>query len=103
MLVAAADGLEHADLLQVDAGAHAAAAADALVHVAHDGVARAVDLETRLLGVAEAEAVDAVLLGQRLQLAVAVAHAGVALAVVLAEQQVEHVPARHAHLAACAC
>ena len=41
-LVAAADGLEHADLLQVDAGADAAAAQDALVHVADDGVARLV-------------------------------------------------------------
>ena len=54
-LVAAAHGLEHADLLQVDAGAHAAAAADALVHVAHDRVARVVDLGDRRLGVAEAE------------------------------------------------
>jgi hypothetical protein len=43
--------------------------------------------------VAEAEEVDAVLLGQRLQLAVVVADAGVALAVVLGEQQVEDVPA----------
>ena len=47
-LVAAADGLQHADLLQVDAGADAAAAEDALVHVADDGVARAVDLVPRL-------------------------------------------------------
>ena len=43
-LVAAADGLEHADFLQVDAGAHAAAAQDALVHVADDRVARLVHL-----------------------------------------------------------
>ena len=89
--------LEHADLLQVDAGAHAAPAADALVHVAHDRVARGVD-RRRLLGVAEAEEVDAVLLGQGLELAVAVALAGVAVAVVLGEQQVEHVAARQAHL-----
>jgi len=46
--------------------------------------------------------VDAVLLGQRLQLAVAVAHTAVALAVVFAEQQLQHMPARHAHLA-CVC
>ena len=57
----------------------------------------------RLVGMPEAELGDAVLLGQRLQLAVAVAHAAVALAVVLAEQQLEHVAARQAHLAACAC
>ena len=67
------DGLEDADLLQVDAGAHAAPAADALVHVAHDRVARGVDLGHRGVGVAEAELGDAVLLGQGLQLAVAVA------------------------------
>jgi len=35
-LVAAVDGFEDADLLQVDAGAHAAPAADAFVHIAHD-------------------------------------------------------------------
>ena len=57
-------GLEHADLLQVDAGAHAAAAEDALVHVALDRVAGVVDLERGLVGVAEAEEVDAVLLGR---------------------------------------
>ena len=39
--VAAVEGLQHADLLQVDAGADAAAAEDALVHVADHGVARA--------------------------------------------------------------
>ena len=39
--VAAVDGLQHADLLQVDAGADAAAAEHALVHVADHGVARA--------------------------------------------------------------
>ncbi len=47
-LGAAVDGLEHADLLQVDAGAHAAAAADALVHVAHHGVAGEVGVVLRL-------------------------------------------------------
>src|SRR5674476_1403323 len=98
-VVAAVDRLENADLLEVDAGAHAAPAADALVHVAHHGVAREVGLELRLLGMPEGERADAVLLGQRLQLAVAVAHAAVALAVVLAEQQLEHVAARLAHLA----
>ena len=46
-LVAAADGLEHADFLHVDAGADAAAAADALVHVAHHGVARGSRPRTR--------------------------------------------------------
>ncbi len=99
-LVAAVDGFEDADLLQVDAGAHAAAAADALVHVAHDRVARVVDDGYRLVGMAEAELGDAVLLGQGLQFAVAVALAGVALAVVLGEQQLEHVPACETHAAA---
>ena len=98
--VAAPDRLEHADLLEVDAGAHAAAAADALVHVAHHGVARQVGLGHRRVGMAEGELGDAVLLGQRLQLAVAVAHAAVALAVVLAEQELEHVPASQPHAAA---
>ena len=98
--VAPSDGLEHADLLQVDAGAHAAAAADALVHVAHHGVARQVGLGDRIVRMPEGELADAVLLGERLQLAVAVAHAAVALAVVLAEQQLEHVAARQPHLAA---
>ena len=51
----------------------------------------------RLLHVAEAEVVDPVLLGQRLQLADAVADAGVAVAAVLAQQQFEDVPAGHAH------
>ena len=98
-LVAAADGLEHADFLDVDAGADAAAAADALVHVAHHAVARLVGLEQGLFGMPEGVLGDAVLLGQRLQLAVAVAHAAVALAAVLAEQQLEHVLAGHADLA----
>ncbi len=98
-LVAAADGLEHPDFLDVDAGAHAPAAADALVHVAHHGVARVVRLGQRLLRVTEGELGDAVLLGERLQLAVAVAHAAGALAVVLAQQKLQHVPARLADLA----
>ena len=95
-LVGPVDGLQHAHFLHVDAGAHAAAAADALVHVAHDRVARVVHGHG-LFHVAEAEAVDPVLLGQRLELAVAVAHAGVAVAAVLGEQQVEHVPAGDPH------
>ncbi len=51
----------------------------------------------RHLHVAEAEAVDPVLLGQLLQLADAVADARVAVAAVLAQQQVEDVPAGDAH------
>ncbi len=95
-LVGPVDGLQYPHLLHVDAGAHAAAAADALVHVPHDRVARFVHGH-RLLHVAEAEPVDPVLLGQSLQLAVAVADARVAVAAVLGEQQVEHVTAGDAH------
>ena len=98
-LVAAADGFEHADFLDVDARAHAAAAQDALVHVADDRIARLVFRHLRLGHVPEPVEVDAVLLGQRLQLAVVVALAAVALAVVRREQQVEDVPPRLAHLA----
>ena len=98
--VAAADRFEHAHLLQVDAGAHAAPAADALVHVAHDRVARGVDFGHRRLGMSETEVGDAVFLGQGLELTVAVALTRVALAVVFAEQQLEHVAARQAHAAA---
>ncbi len=94
--VGAVGGLQHPHLLHVDAGAHATAAADALVHVADDRVARVVHGHG-VLHVAEAELVDAVLLGQGLQLAVAVADAGVAVAAVLGEQQVEHVAAGDAH------
>ena len=97
-LVAPADGLEHAHFLDVDARAHAAAAQHALVRVADDRVARLVDRVLRLGDVAEPEEVDPVLLGQRLQLAVVVALAAVALAVVRREQQVDDVPARLAHL-----
>jgi hypothetical protein len=80
---APADGLQHADLLQVDAGADAAPAEHALVHVADHGVAGAVDLVAALLQVAEAEEIHAVFHGQRLKLAVLVAAAGVAFAVVI--------------------
>ena len=95
----AAGHFQHADLLQINAGAHAAAAEDALVHVAHDGVAGAVNLKAGFIGMPEAEEVYAVLLGQRLQLAVVVAGAGVAFPIVLREQQVEDVPPGLAHLA----
>ncbi len=64
--IAAVDGLQHADLLQVDTGADAAAAEDALVDVALDGVARGVDLVARGLQVAEAVEIDAVFRRQRL-------------------------------------
>ena len=43
------------ELPKTRVGAHAAAAADALVHVAHDAVAGGVGSATRLLGVAEGE------------------------------------------------
>ena len=72
-VVAAVQGLQHAHLLQVDAGPHAAAAKDALVHVADHGVARGVDRVPRLGHVAEAEKVHAIFRGQRLEFAVAVA------------------------------
>ena len=91
-------GLQHAHLLQVDAGPHAAAAEDALVHVADHGVAGGVDRVPRLGHVAEAEEVHAVFRGQRLQLAVVVARAGVTLAVVAGQEQVEDVPAGTADL-----
>ena len=94
--VGAVGGLQHAHFLHVDAGAHTTAAADALVHVAHYRVAGIVHGH-RELYVAEAELVDPVLLGQGLQLAVAVAYAGVAVAAVLAQQQVENVAAGYAH------
>ena len=78
--VAAADRLQHADLLEVDARADAAAAEDALVDVPHDGVAGRVDLVARRLGAAEAVVIDAVLRGQRLEFAMIVPHAGAAVA-----------------------
>ena len=89
---------QHAHLLQVDARADAAAAEDALVHVADHRVARRVDLVSRLVHVAEAERIDAVLGGQRLQLAVLVAAAGVAVAVVAGQQQIDDVPPGPPHL-----
>ncbi len=97
-LVAAPDRLEHAHFLDVDAGPDASAAQHALVGVPNHGVARLVDRIPRLGDVAEPEVVDPVLLRQRLQLAVVVALAAVALAVVGREQQVHDVPARLAHL-----
>jgi len=80
--VAPSNRFEHADFLQIDTGADAAPAQDALVQVADHGVARAIHRERCLGRVAEAEEVDTVLLCQRLQLAVVVAAARVALAVV---------------------
>ena len=97
-LVAAVQGLQHAHLLQVDAGPHAAAAKDALVHVADHGVAGGVDRVPRPGHVAEAEKVHAIFRGQRLEFAVAVAGAGVTLAIVAAQEQVEDVAAGAADL-----
>ena len=97
-LVAAVQGLQHAHLLQVDAGPHAAAAEDALVHVADHGVAGSVNRVPRLGHVAEAEEVHAVFRGQRLQFAMVVPRAGVAFAEVAAQQQVEDVAAGTADL-----
>ena len=61
-------------------------------------VARRVDLVARGLQVAEAVEIDAVFRGQRLQLAVVVAHAGAAVAVVAGQQQIEDVAAGAADL-----
>ena len=98
-LVAAAHGFQHADFLQVDAGPHAPPAEHALVHVAHDRVARPVHVMAGLIRVPETEEVDPVLLGQRLQFAVIVARTTVAFAVVLGEEQVDDVAPRLPDLA----
>ncbi len=95
-LVRPVHGFQDAHFLHVDAGPHAAAAADALVHVPDDGEARGVE-GLRHAAVAEPEAVDPVFLGQLLQLADAVADAGVAVAAMLGQQQVEDVPPGDAH------
>ncbi len=97
-LVAAVQGLQHAHLLQVDTSPHAAAAKDALVHVADHGVAGGVNLVPRPRHVAEAEKVHAIFRGQRLEFAVVVARAGVTLAQVAAQEQVEDVAAGAADL-----
>ena len=80
------------DVLRLGADAHAAAALDALAVVAHQGGRRGVDpLAGLLAGVGDLA--DAQLGGQGLQLAVLVAVAGLALAVVLGEQQFDDGPA----------
>ena len=87
--IAAPDGLEHAHFLQVDAGAHAAAA-----EARTCSLSRTIEKLLRIVHLISAASpdarsgryVDAVFLGERLELAVAVAHAGVALAVVLREE-----------------
>jgi hypothetical protein len=90
--------LQHADLLQVDAGADAAAAQDALVHVAHHGMAGLVHLVPRLVGMPEVEPVHSVFPGQVLELAIQVPGAGVAFAVVVGQQQVHDVATGLPHL-----
>ena len=103
-LVAAADGLEHADLLHVDAGADAAAAADALVHVAHDASSSSRRPRTRgSSGWPKGKLVTPYSSASVCSSQLPLRDAAVALAVVLAEEQLEHVLAGHAHLAACAC
>ena len=77
------------DVLRLQADAHAAAALDALAAVAHQGGRRGVDPLAGLLAVV-GDLADAQLGGQRLQLAVLAAVAGLALAVVLREQQFDH-------------
>ena len=53
---------------------------------------RVVDFEHRLGRVTEAEAVDAIFFGERLQFAVVISHTGVAFAMVVAKHQVDDVP-----------
>ena len=81
-----------ADVLHLGADADAAAALDALAGVAQQGRRRGVDpLAGPLAGVGDLA--DAQFGGQGLQLAVLAAVAGLALAVVLGEQQLDHGPA----------
>ena len=82
-----------ADVLRFQADAHAAAALDALAAVAHQGGRRGVDPLAGLLAVV-GHLADAQFGGQRLQFAVFVAVARLALAVVLREQQFDHRAAR---------
>ena len=80
-----------ADVLDLGADAHAAAALDALARVAEQGGRRGIDpLAGPLARVGDFA--DAQLGGQGLKLAVFAAVAGLALAVVLREQQFDHGP-----------
>ena len=81
-----------ADVLRLQADAHAAAALDALAAVADQGGRGGVDPLAGLLAVV-GDLADAQLGGQGLQFAVFVAVAGLAVAVVLGEQQFDHRPA----------
>src|SRR5690606_27347897 len=81
-------GEEAADALDLVAHRHAAPAGDALAGIAHERRRRVVDeapgLLTRVLQLADAE-----FLGQRAELAVGAAAADLAVAVVLAEEQLD--------------
>ena len=96
-LVRAVHGLEHAHFLHVDAGADAAAAADALVHVADDRVAGVVDCPPASSTWPKRKLSTPYSSASCLQFAVAVADARIAVAAVLAQQQVEDVAAGDAH------
>ena len=80
---------QRADVLRLGADAHAAAALDALAAVARAGPAWRLSIRRAGLLAGEGDLADAQLGGQRLQLAVLVAVAGLALAVVLGEQQLD--------------
>jgi len=67
--------LENPDFLKIDAGANASSTQNAFVHVANDAIARFVDLMMRFGNVPESVEIDAILLGQRLELAVVAANA----------------------------
>ena len=88
-----------ADMLRLGADAHAAAALDALAVIAHQAGRRGVDPLARLLRPGYVIVADAQLGRQRLQLAVLAAIAGLAVAVVLGQQQFDDQPARFADAA----
>ena len=90
---------QRAHVLPFAADRHAAAALDALAVVAHQGRRGGVDPLAGLFA-GEGDFADAQFGGQGLQLAVVVAVAGLALAVVLGEQQFHHQPPRVANAAA---